>query len=106
MTSYLVTHRERPSQVQKWTWVSRRYENKQLAIRAYNELLPGPNGSFGPILYENIALSEILAEHKNECLNCDDPSCPGCSIFPKPDEGGFEFPEQKAERKATYNKNC
>ena len=51
----------------KWSPVVRRCETQRAAAHAYDSLLPGPNGSFGPIMYRNITLARVVCVAEEYC---------------------------------------
>lgn len=57
---WIVTWEER---VVGGTWVAHvnPYNRRRLAQAMYDCLIPGPNGSFGPIEYRNITLAKVVA---------------------------------------------
>ena len=61
---YIVCWRQKPrGSAEPWTCVWTWAPYKAEAVRQYNSLLPGPNGSFGPIEYADIRYCEVLSEH-------------------------------------------
>ena len=85
---WLVSHESKPRLSSAWTTHVAIYPDRPTADAAYRALLPGPEGSFGPVEYRNQTLAEVH-ERCEVCVVCGsefshtpteaDPRCVFCN---------------------------
>lgn len=106
---FIVCWKQRPAQVHTWIWMWAYFDKKPHAMKRYNELLSGPNGDFGPTVYCDQTIAEVITQHDSEQqyldlhVPCDHAELDAHCVLER-GHSGKHYMQTAEEREYTYER--